>query len=568
MPFDGIVTKAITTELKDTLVGGRINKIYQPSNTELLITIRNNRKNFSLLLSIHPSYARFHLTDENFSNPEEPPMFCMHLRKHLSGAILLELEQLDLERIVIFRFRALNEIGDQESKTLIVELMGRHSNVILLQEEKGTIINCLKHVPPFQNRYRTLLPGAPYKFPPSQDKLNLLEIDEEQFIKRLDFNAGKMDQQIVQTLTGVSPLVAREFVHRVHLGDASVYKEQFLSLKNCVKNEAFIPAIYSDGKLEDFHVVPISLMEKEKQFATANELADAFYANKAERDLVKQQANDLERLVKNELNKNKKKLTIHRDTLKKSKKADRYQKFGELLTANMHLVQKGDESVDVIDYYDPEQNTITIPLQSDKTPSENAQNYFKKYRKLLAAKDKAKTEIEKTENEMVYLENILQQIENARSEDIEDIREELRDEGYIKKQITRKRKKKKPQPEQYVATDGTIIYVGRNNKQNEYVTHRIANKEDIWLHTLNIPGSHVVIKSSDPSEETLLEAAQLAAYFSKARQSESVPVDYTKIKYVKKPSGAKPGFVTYTDQKTLYVTPDVEKVKKMKAQKG
>ena len=568
MPFDGIVTKAITTELREKLIGGRISKIYQPTQTELLFTIRNQRQNFNLLLSIHPSYSRFHLTDTSFQNPEEPPMFCMHLRKHLLGAILLNIEQQGLERIIIFRFHALNEIGDAVSKTLIFEIMGRHSNIILLQEEAEKIINCMKHVPPTQNRYRSLLPGAPYKMPPPQDKLNLLESSEEDFLKKLDFNAGKMDKQIVGALTGVSPLIAREFVHRTHLGSQSVFKEEFLKLKEIVQNEKFEPSIFVKDGREDFHVIPITFMEKKESFNSANEMVDAFYANKAERDLVKQKTNDLLRLIKNELDKNKRKLDIHEKTLQEAEKAERYQKFGELLTANMHLVKKGDTEINVIDYYDPDQNEITIPLQIDKTPSENAQNYFKKYRKLQAAEEKAMIEIEKTEKEVQYLESILQQIENARPEDIEEIREELREEGYLKNQVTKKRKKDKPMPDKYVASDGTVIYVGRNNKQNEYVTHRLANRNDIWLHTLNIPGSHVVIKSSNPSEETLFEAAQLAAYFSKARQSQSVPVDYTEIKYVKKPSGAKPGFVTYTEQKTIYVTPDEKVIEKLKSNKA
>ena len=564
MPFDGIVTKAITIELRKQLLGGRVSKIYQPTDTELIFTIRNKRRNFTLLLSIHPSYSRLHLTEASFQNPEEPPMFCMHLRKHLQGAILANIEQLDLERIVTFRFRALNEIGDAVSKTLIFEIMGRHSNIILLQEEEEKIVNCMKHVPPSQNRYRTLLPGATYKFPPSQGKLNLLKIDEDGFLKRLDFNAGKMDRQIVNVLTGISPLVAKEFVHRTHLGNQSIFKQAFLRLQTIVKNEQFEPSIYVRNDREDFHVLPISFMEKKAKFQSANEMVDFFYANKAERDLVKQQTNDLVRIVKNELEKNRKKLKIHRDTLKKAEDAQRYQKFGELLTANMHLVKKGDASITVVDYYDPEQNELTIRLQSDKTPSENAQHYFKKYRKLLAANERAQLEIEKAESEIAYLASILQQLENARIEDIEEIREELREEGYIKKQVVRKRKKKKPQPEKYIATDGTIIYVGRNNKQNEYVTQKLANKNDIWLHTLNIPGSHVIIKSAEPSEQTLLEAAHLAAYYSKARDSQSVPVDYTAVKNVKKPSGKKPGFVTYSEQKTIYVTPDEKMIEKLK----
>src|SRR5690625_1967209 len=563
MPFEGFVIRAITEELNEQITGGRINKIYQPTNTELVITVRNNRKNYSLLLSIHPSYARFHLTDDTYRNPGEPPMFCMLLRKHIGGAIIESIEQYDLERIVTFRFRAMNAIGDQVSKRLIVEIMGRHSNVILLHEQKDVIINCLKHVPPSQNRYRTLLPGATYKLPPSQNKQDLFEIEAEEFVRKLDFNAGKLDRQIVQTLTGVSPMIAKEIVHRAHLGSAFTYQNEFLTFQVEVTEQQFKPAIYENGK-EDFHVVPVSYMNKKSSFTNANEMTDAFYSNKAERDRIKQQARDLDRLIKNELDKNRRKLIIHEKTIQKSQSAETYQKRGELLTAHMHLVQKGDRTVTVIEYYEPEQKKMTIELQSDKSPSENAQLLFNRYRKLAAAKTKAQQEIRKTTREIEYLENILQQVESARAEDLEEIREELREEGYLRKQKQQRRKRKKPSPEQFISSDGTPIFVGKNNRQNEYVTQTIANKDDIWLHTLNIPGSHVVIKSANPREQTLLEAAQLAAYFSKAQQSASVPVDYTKIRHVRKPTGAKPGFVTYSNQKTLYITPDEEFINAMK----
>lgn len=563
MPFDGIVTYAITNELKTALIGGRINKIYQPTKTELVITVRNNRKNHSLLLSIHPTYARIHLTEDTYRNPDEPPMFCMLLRKHLTGAIIEDLEQVDLERIISLKCRAMNEIGDRETKVLTTEIMGRHSNVLLLNDTKTKIINCLKIVPPFQNRHRSIVPGADYILPPAQAKLNLLKADAATFVQKLDFNAGKFDQQIVQSIAGISKLVGHEMVHQVHLGAQSAYKEQFNKLQQTVLDHTFEPAIYRNNR-EDFHVIPMEHLTGKESFASSNELVDAFYSNKAERDRVKQQAKDLSRVVKNELDKNKRKLKIHESTLTKAASADEYQIQGELLTAHMHQVQKGDKTVTVIDYYDPEQKERTITLKSDKTPSENAQLFFKKYRKLQAAQKKAQIEIVKSNKEITYLEDIVQQIDSARDEDVEDIRDELRDEGYIKKQKTKKRKKKKIQPEQYIATDGTVIYVGRNNKQNEYVTQKLAHKSDLWLHTLDIPGSHVVIKAETPSDETLQEAAMIAGYFSKARGSSSIPVDYTQVKYVKKPSGAKPGFVTYTDQKTIFVTPDEKLIQSLK----
>lgn len=566
MPFDGIVTKAMTTELQETLVNGRVNNIYQPTNNELIFTIRNNRTNYRLLFSIHPSYARFHLTEEEFQNPPEPPMFCMLLRKHLSRSILEDIEQEPMERVIRFRFQGRDEIGDVVSRVLIVELMGRHSNVILLDEERNMILNCLKHVPPSQNRHRTLLPGATYIAPPEQDKLNILTTDETAFLKRLDFNAGKMDRQIVQALAGFSPMVARELVHRTHLGNEAKYAEQFSIIQKEIKEERFEPTIYR-ARRDDYHVIPISYLDGDVEtFATANEMIDAFYMNKAERDRVRQQARDLHRVVKNEIDKNERKLKIHASTMKNAKRADKQQKYGELLTANLHLVKRGDESITVVDYYDPEQSEITIRLQTDKTPSENAQRYFTRYRKLNNAKEIAEREYRRTKYELTYLEDVLQQISNARDADIAEIRDELREQGYLKKQrAPRRRRRVRPKPEKYVSSDGTVIYVGRNNNQNEYVTHRLANRDDIWLHTLDIPGSHVIIRSNNPSEQTLIEAAKLAAYHSKAQQSASVPVDYTAVKHVRKPTGAKPGFVIYTDEKTIDVTPNEALVKELLA---
>ncbi len=553
MPFDGIVLKAVVEELKQELVGGRIDKIYEPTDTELVLTIRNNRKNHSLVISIHPSYFRIHLTDTAFHNPSEPPLFCMVLRKHLIGARIENLEQLDLERIVCIDFRGKDEIGDVTEHQLIVELMGKHSNVMLVEKETKRIINAMKHVPPAVNRVRTILPGATYVFPPTNNKLNPLTTTGEDLLRKLDFNQGKLDRQIVNALMGFSPFLAKELVHRAHLGSEKTYEKQFLKLRDEIIAKKYEFATYENGK-EEFHVMPITHAGKKRAFRSANELVDRFFENKAERDRIKQRVRDLTRILQNEWQKNKRKLAIHQETIEKAEEAEKYKKYGELLTAHMYMVEKGMKSITVVDYYDPEQRELTIPLKEDLTPSENAQRYFNRYRKLKHAKEKAKEELEKTKAEIAYLEAVLHQLEHAREEDIEEIRSELEEQGYQKQRQTRK-KTVPPQPDKFISSDGTVIYVGRNNKQNEYVTHKLAHKEDIWLHTLNIPGSHVIIKSSNPSEQTLMEAAALAAYYSKARHSESVPVDYTKVKYVKKPKGAKPGFVTYTEQKTLYVKP-------------
>jgi len=568
MPFDGVVTRAVTYELNQHLIGGRITKIYQPTPTELLLTVRQKGENFLLLLSAHSNYARFHLTNKRLTNPETPPMFCMHLRKYLLGGFIRAIEQDGLERIVTFTIQARDEIGDETIKYLIVELMGRHSNILIVDEQKDYIIDCIKHISPAQNRYRTLLPGQTYIAPPPQNKLNPLEIDGDEFLQQLDFNAGRLDQQIVRNFTGISPFLAREIVARAHLGDLQQYKEQFSTFQSMIRNHQYEPTIYRDEKREDFHVIPMTSKKSDKQlFSTTQAMLDHFFAGKAERDRVKQQANDLERLLKNELKKSERKLTIHEKTIKQAKQAEKYQRLGELLTAHLHLVKKGATEVTVIDYYDPEQREINIPLQEDLTPSENAQRYFTRYRKLKASEKIVTREIKKTRMEIDYLQRLLQQIGSAHVEDLADIREELRDEGYLRKQKQPKRRRRsKPAPQLFVATDGTEIYVGKNNRQNEYLTHRMAHRNDVWLHTKDIPGSHVVIRDSDPSEQTLLEAAQLAAYYSQAKHSASVPVDYTNVKHVKKPSGAKPGFVIYTEQKTLFVTPKQSIIEQLSSQ--
>lgn len=566
MPFDGIVTRAVTKELSDLLVPGKITKIYQPTDTEIIMTIRSQGKNHVLLLSIHPTYSRVHLTKDSFHNPADAPMFCMVLRKHLSGAILEAIEQDGMERIVTFSIKTRNEIGDISYKKLIIELMGKHSNLMVVDNEKGHIIDSLKHITMAQNRHRTVLPGSIYVLPPQQDKLNPLEVDGETFIRKLDFNAGKLDSQIVRLFVGFSPFIAKELLNRASLGTNEKFLEEFLKLQEQITDNRYQPTIYR-GEKEEFHVIEVNAPHGDKEyFPTTNQMLDSFYSGKAERDRVKQQAKDLYRFIQNERDKNERKLKKHARTLIKAESADKYQKLGELLTANMHVVKQGDNSVTVIDYYDPEQTEVKIELNPNKTPSENAQGYFKTYQKLKTSKVKVEEEMVKTKEEISYFDQLLQQIDVAGVEDIEEIREELREEGYLKKQKIGKRKNKQstPKPEEYFASDGTTILVGKNNKQNEYLTMRLAHRDEIWLHTKDIPGSHVVIRAKEPSDETITEAAQLAAYYSKSQSSSSVPVDFTKVRHVKKPNGSKPGFVIYDNQKTIFVTPDKSVVDKLK----
>lgn len=565
MSFDGLFTYTITEELKKSLLNGKITKIHQPYKYDLIFQVRSGGKNYKLFLSAHPSYARLHLTNESYENPSEPPMFCMLLRKHLEGGVIERIEQPGLERIMIIDVRSRNELGDVSIKRLMIEIMGRHSNIILVDKERDMILDSVKHLSPAVNRHRTVLPGHPYVLPPEQGKTNPFEADEELVLRKLDFNSGKIDQQIVQQFSGISPLFAREVIHRAGLVNRKTIPDAFLSLIREVKENTISPGIYEQNQKELFYMIHLSHLSNanKKNFSTISELLDRYYYGKAERDRVKQQGNDLERFMVNEKKKNEKKIKKLKATLDQAEKANEFQLYGELITANIYAIKKGDKVAEVINYYDEDNETVTIPLDVQKTPSENAQKYFSKYQKAKNSVEVVHEQIQLAQAEIDYFEGLIQQIESASPKDIEEIREELIEGGYLKQRQSRNFKKKKslkPTLEHYLSSDGTEMIVGKNNKQNEYLTNKLAARDDIWLHTKDIPGSHVVIRSSTPSEQTIAEAANIAAYFSKAKNSSSVPVDYTAIRHVKKPSGSKPGYVIYDHQQTVYVTPNEDLV--------
>ncbi|WP_332630727.1 Rqc2 family fibronectin-binding protein [Halalkalibacter flavus] len=569
MSFDGFMTRAMTHELETLLTSGRISKIYQPYKTELVFTIRAKGKNHHLLLSANANFARIHITKEKYDNPSTPPMFCMLLRKHLEGSIIEKIEQLDMERVIIFHIKNKDELGDETFKKLYVEIMGRHSNISLVDKKTGVILDSIKHISPAQSSYRTVMPGQVYKLPPEQHKANPFELDDDGLLKLIDFNAGKIDRQLVGQVAGLSPQLASEitfqtgsFVNRNTLPPA------YSVIINRLREHNYQPEmlITSDGK-ELFSIIPLEHLKGErKAFQSVSELLDRFYYGKAERDRVKQQAHDLERFLKNEWQKNKKKIKKLEQTLHKAERAKEYQKLGELLTANLHMVKRGDTQVEVIDYYDEEGGTALIKLDPQKSPSDNAQAYFKKYNKAKNSVAVVEEQIVKAKEEVQYFDQLIQQMESAAPKDIEEIREELMEEGYIRRRVKQHKKKKdtKPQLEQYISTSGVEFFVGKNNKQNDYVTNKFARQDEIWLHTKDIPGSHVVIRSTDPDDNTLLEAATVAAFYSKAKQSSSVPVDYTKIRHVKKPNGAKPGYVIYDNQTTIFVTPNEDVVRSLR----
>ncbi|APH05309.1 Rqc2 family fibronectin-binding protein [Bacillus weihaiensis] len=568
MSFDGLFTYTITNEIREVLQNGKIAKIHQPYKYDLIFHVRSGGKNYKLFISAHPSYARIHLTNESYENPSEPPMFCMLLRKHLEGGVIEHIEQLETERIIMIDVRSRNELGDVTTKRIMIEIMGRHSNIILLDKERMVILDSIKHLSPAVNRHRTVMPGQPYVLPPSQGKTNPLLADEETILKKLDFNAGKIDQQIVQQFSGVSPLFAKEVAYRAGLTNRTTIPASFTGMIQNLKDKQIEPTIYYSNNKELFYMLSLTHMgsSDHKQFSTLSELLDRYYYGKSERDRVKQQGNDLEKFILNELKKNEKKIQKLESTLDQAEKANEYQLFGELLTANLYSIKRGDKYAEVINYYDEENNTVRIPLNTQKTPSENAQKYFSKYQKAKNSVEVIREQIKLAESEIVYFDALAQQMESASPKDIEEIREELMEGGYIKQRQSRSKKKKtiKPSLESYIASDGTEIIVGKNNKQNDFLTNKVAARDEIWLHTKDIPGSHVVIRSKSPSEETILEAANIAAYFSKAKNSSSVPVDFTAIRHVKKPSGSKPGFVIYDNQQTVYVTPNQDLVFKLR----
>ncbi|WP_071395393.1 Rqc2 family fibronectin-binding protein [Bacillus tuaregi] len=571
MSFDGLFTRAMVKELADSLRGGRINKVHQPYKNEIILVIRANGKNQRVLLSAHPAHARVQISQEEYENPPIPPMFCMLLRKHIEGYILEDVCQTGLDRMIIFDIKGRNEIGDTSYKRLIVEIMGRHSNIILVDRTKNMILDSIKHVSSAINTYRTVLPGHEYILPPAQDKANPFEADEQDLLRRLHFNEGKLDKQLVNQYAGLSPLIAKEITFHAGLINRATLPKAFLNLIEKVKRHQYSPSIMESNHKENFYLFPLESTKSQhvKSFATLGEMLDRYYFGKAERDRVKQQANDIERLVMNEKEKNEKKIAKLNETLQEANKAQQFQLYGELLTANLFAVKKGISEIDVVNYYDETGATVTIPLDPFKTPSENAQRYFTKYQKAKNALEIVKEQIEKANDEVRYFDALFQQLETASPKDVAEIRDELIEEGYIRHRQKRQLKKQtqKPVLDHCYASDGTEIIIGKNNKQNDYLTNRLAARDEIWLHTKDIPGSHVVIRSKEPSEKTIHEAAILAAFYSKARNSSSVPVDFTRVRYVKKPSGAKPGFVIYDNQQTVFVTPDEEAVLRLKNNK-
>lgn len=571
MSFDGIVIHALVHELAEKLVGGRINKIYQPQETDLLLLVRAGGTNFRLLISANLSFPRLYLTDESFTNPQEPPMFTMLLRKHIENGTILSIKQIGLERIIHIEIASRDELGDQRVLVLVVEIMGRHSNIILLDKERQIILDGIHHVTPSISQYRQVMPGRTYVSPPDPGKLNPLQIDENIFNTVIDTTQDEVERYFVQHFQGVSPLIAKEIVFRSQGTNKAYLWTSFSDLLKSLKNHQYEPMIISGNKTV-FTIFPLTHIGGQiERFNSISSCLQAFYQKKAAIELIRQVAQDLLRKLNTEKNKNKKKLEKLEATITEVQKADQYRIWGELITSYQYQIQKGASEAKLPNYYEDDEKPTTIPLDPNITPIENAQVYFKRYSKAKNSDAIVREQIELTKLELQYLDEVISQIELADQNTLVEIREELVEQGYVRnrKKGQKKKKKKADQPriESYKSSEGFTIYVGKNNMQNDYLTNRLARNTDTWLHTKDIPGSHVVIIGDNFGEATLHEAAMLAAYFSKARNSSLVPVDYTGIRNVRKPSGAKPGYVIYDQQKTLYVTPDEDWIVKLQANK-
>ncbi len=565
MSFDGIFTHVMVEELQENLLSGRVTKIHQPYPNEVVLVIRSQGKNRKLLLSAHPAYARVQITDMAYSNPDTPPNFVMMLRKYLEGAILEAIQQVANDRVIHFTFSRRDELGDLQNIVLVVELMGRHSTILLLNQATGKILDAIKHIGSSQNSYRSLLPGLEYIAPPRQENVDPFTASDHDVFERLSRLPELSGKALQQQFQGLGRDTADELAFRLLKRPNEklpVWQEFFTSLKASRQ-----PTFYQTDQKEFFTPIAFeslaAVAQDSQTYASLSSLLDAFYHDKAERDRVKQQGGELIRKVENELKRNRSKLAKREQTLKDSENAEEFRQKGELLTTFLYQVPRGAKKVELANYYE-EDRPLTIQLDPALTPNQNAQKYFTRYQKLKNAVKLVHQQIAETKAEIAYLESVLAQLEIAGPMDLAAIREELTAQGYVRNKNPKKRKEKPSQPEVFHASDGTEILVGKNNLQNDQLTLRTARKTDIWLHAKDIPGSHVIIRSDEPSDETLTEAAMLAAYFSKYRNSAQVPVDCVQVKHIRKPNGAKPGYVIYENQKTLYVTPEEAVVEKLR----
>lgn len=584
MPIDGVVVRNIVTELNSKILNGKIDKITQPEPDEIILTVRSAGENFKLLLSSSASYPRVHLTTVSKQSPINAPLFLMVLRKHIQSGKIIKIEQHNLDRIIKIYVESYDELGVLSNKIILCEIMGRNSNLVLVQENNNTIIDSIKHITPSMSSFRQILPGLKYSYPPMQDKMQPLYFNCDELKSRIEGSPAqtKLEKFISTNIDGVSIFAAREICFNAGLNEDSriselhgQHKDKFIEsvglFINNIANNNFHPCLYYDGSvlydLYCFNLQYLKNMDIEPK-DSISETIEQFFYKKDKSDRLRQRSADILKIVNNNIDRCYKKLAIQEEKLLECSQRDKWKLYGDLIMANLYSLRKGDSRAKVTNFYDEEQNDIEIPLDINFTPAENAQKYYKKYNKEKNAQLIVEKQKQDNLEEIEYLENQLVNINNCTEDDeIQEIRSELVSMGYIKKgRKTASKNLKQSKPLHFMSSKGIDIYVGKNNVQNDYLTTKVADAYDIWMHTKNIPGSHVIIKGAGRGidDQTIFEAAQLAAYYSKAKNSANVPVDYTEKKNVKKPSGAKPGMVIYYTNKTVYVTPDEESVARIK----
>lgn len=580
MALDGAFLRHIKKEIESALTGTKVDKIYQPNHDELFLFMRSKEGTHKLLLSARANSARVHLVDTTPENPKYPPMLCMLLRKRLAGARLVQIRQPGLERVLLLDFDGTNELGDTVRLTLAMEIMGRYSNVIFI-DSNGKIIDALKRVDAEMSSERLVLPGLAYQLPPPQNKLCLLDAEPEQIFERIQSLPADMELQkaLLRTLQGVSPVVCREIQFQVGRGqDITIHsmtaeqKMDFIAaLKKLQKSILDISGqpIMAVGPVKplDFSFLPIrqyGSAVKEVTKPTFSELLNAFYGDRDRTERMRVKSQDLLRILTTASDRLSRKINNQHAELQHCAKRDEMRICGDLLNANLYRVSKGSSSIQLENFYEPDLPLLTIKLDPALSPSRNAQKYYKAYRKARTAQEVLTIQIAHAEDELSYLDSVFEELSRAEMErDLNEIRSELVEQGYIRRQKGKRQKEQLTQPLHFQTSDGFQVQVGRNNRQNDHLTLKQAHKNDVWFHTQKIPGSHVILVTDgrEPTETALAEAAGLAAFHSRGKDSAQVPVDYTLVRHVNKPQGAKPGMVIYVNQKTLYVTPDADFVK-------
>ena len=573
MPLDAICLQAVINEIKPQLVGSRIEKIQQPSRDQVIFLLRGNHR---LLLSCNPSQPRFHITEDLRDNPSQPPMFCMLLRKYLSGGIITSVEQTPMERVVTLQIEARNELGECGKYALIFEGLGRHSNLILCSED-GRIIDCVRRVDWEMSPQRQVLPGLFYRLPTAVKKQNPLTIKEEEFCALLPREKIPLDRWILDTFTAISPLVAREIVFQGTGCTDGTDREKlwpaFARWQNTVSQGAFAPVMLRcDERMVDFTYFPVSqygLHSENISFSNFGSMLDTFYRQREQAERVKQKGQDLLKTVQSTLSRLKRKILLQEKELETTAQRDTWRLYGELITANLYQLKRGAGSIKLPNYYEENCPEVEIPLDNRLSPQENAARYFKQYNKAKTAERVLTEQIQKGREELRYLESVWQELQQCEGEqDFNDVRAELSAGGYLRRGGGKKQAgfQRPTKPREFHSTTGFQILVGRNNMQNDKLTGKTAQKWDLWFHTRHIHGSHVILctRGEKPDAQSIREAACLAAYYSQGRGGKKIAVDYTMVKFVKKPAGCHPGMVVYDHQQTVYADPEEELIEKLK----